>query len=195
MNRFPSIHERRRQAPLHFWAKADNARFTAHALWTLPDPGQEKRARQINYNGNPAIATEEAFYREASVALELIIKAVIAQRVEIGIAMRHVVKVRATHDLVSLWKDAQLPALSSGDAHRLMIAKQTLYWAGRYAAPLKDEDFEKEKSDMASLEDRLPFGTSNIFIITPRSFSWEDFDRIYQIAAESLSRMREEADL
>ena len=195
MDRFPSIHALRRRAPLHFWAKAGNARFTAHALWTMESSGQQECAKRINYGGSPAIAAREAFRREASIALELIIKAVIPQRVEIGIAMQYVVRVRATHDLVSLWKDAQLPALTSDDTHRLMIARQILYWAGRYATPLKDEDFEKEKCDMKPLENRVPFGTSNLFLIRPRLFSWEDFDRIYQIAAESCRQMREKAGL
>jgi hypothetical protein len=71
-----SIHEMRRRAPLHFSAKADNARFAAYVLWTMGPEARRRCAEQIGYDG----LLSEAFFREASLALELMIKAVIAQR-------------------------------------------------------------------------------------------------------------------
>jgi hypothetical protein len=95
----------------------------------------EVAARETQYNGNPQIALSESFRREASVALELIIKAVIAQRIECKISKPNVPSIRLTHDLVELWEDASLPRLPRADKHRLLIAKIILYWAGRYPAP------------------------------------------------------------
>jgi hypothetical protein len=167
-----SIHEMRRRAPLHYWSKAQNARFVAYALWVLDKDAQERRAEQIGYGGSTSTALGEAFFREASLSLELIIKAVIALRIEVQLAQPHVVRVRPVHDLVSLWSDAGLPRLPSDDLHRLMIAKSILNWSGRYAAPLKDEQADRDREAMVKAH-RL------------RSFRWDDFDRIYQVAATS----------
>jgi hypothetical protein len=52
------------------------------------------------------------------------------------------------------------------------IAKSILNWSGRYAAPLKDEQADRDREAMVKAH-RL------------RSFRWDDFDRIYQVAATS----------
>jgi hypothetical protein len=187
-----SIHEIRRRAPMHYWAKADNARFAAYSLWKMMQCEMREHAEAVGYNGNPSIALNESFLREASIALELIIKAVIAQRVERGTAEAHVTKVRTTHDLASLWKDALLPPLPSEDQHRLLIAKRILYWAGRYAAPKEDQDYDKEQAAMNPLEDRKEFG-GRLKIIKSRSFDWDYVDRIYQIAMASFLHIRQNA--
>jgi hypothetical protein len=181
-----SIHEMRRRAPLHFSAKADNARFAAYVLWTMDPEARRRCAEQIGYDG----LLSEAFFREASLALELMIKAVIAQRIELGMAMDHVTKVKASHDLVLLWADAELPVLSPDDLHRLMLARRNLFWSGRYAAPLRDEDFEKEREEMAPLENIPIDPTGRLKARKLRSFVWDDFDRIYQVAATSFRALR-----
>ena len=182
-----SVHEMRRRAPLHYWFKADNARFAAYALWTF-DKGLQKRcAEQIGYSGGTTIAMNEAFFREAALSLELAIKAVIAQRIELGLSKRDVIRVRPTHDLVSLWSDAELPRLPPDDLHRLMIAREGLYWSARYAAPVKDEDYTRRQKEMAPLEERV--GSGRLKVIKVRSFAWDDFDRIYKIAAGSFAEL------
>jgi exopolysaccharide production protein ExoZ len=69
------------------------------------------------------------------------VKAVRAERIELGMA--HIPRVKTTNDLVLLWSEAELSHLPPDDLHRLMIARRTLYWLGRYAAPRKDEDYDK----------------------------------------------------
>src|SRR5882672_7133531 len=101
-----SIGERRRRAPFHFWAKAANARFAANVIHHATDGDQSLLAESIGYTGSQSIALHEAFLREASIALELIIKAAIAQRIEIGISREGLTSVPFSHDLVSLWSDA-----------------------------------------------------------------------------------------
>lgn len=153
-------------------------------LWSSSRANQERLAAEIDYGGDPNIALNEGFLREASIALELIIKAVIAARIERGTAKPGVVKVRLNHDLVSLWEDAELPVLQRGDLHRLMIAKRILYWAGRYAAPKKDADYAREEADMQPLLDTKQLGA--LLLYQPRSLSWDDFNRIYEVASASL---------
>jgi hypothetical protein len=182
-----SIHEMRRRAPLHYWFRAQNARFAAYAIQAMDQDAQKRCAEQLGYSG----ALDEAFFREASLALELAIKAVIAQRIEVRLAQLHVVKVRPTHDLVSLRSDAQLPHLPPDDLHRLMIAKRILHWAGRYAASRLDEQADREREEMAPLQDTRPFGSRGLTIIKTRSFDWDDFDRIYQVAATSFVELRD----
>jgi hypothetical protein len=97
-----SIHELRRRAPLHFMAKADNARFVAYVLnQGLSAECTSRIKAAANYGGTPQVAMFEAFRREAAIALELIVKAVIAQNIESGVAPAHIVSVRPTHDVPS----------------------------------------------------------------------------------------------
>ncbi len=67
-----------------------------------------------------------------------------------------------------------------------MIAKQVLYWAGRYAAPLKDADYEREQVAAQRFSETKKLG--NLLLRQGKSFSWYDFDRIYKIASASLSK-------
>jgi hypothetical protein len=173
-----SIHEMRRRAPLHYWGKASNARFAAYAIRAMDQKALKRCAEQIGYGGTPQAATSEAFFREASLTLELIIKAVIAQRIEAGLAMRHVVRVRQIHDLVSLWSDAELPHLPPEDQHRLMLARRILLRSGRYAAPKKDDQAEREQREMTPLEEKSPT-ESRLRGAKLRSLGWEDFDWLY----------------
>jgi hypothetical protein len=69
-----------------------------------------------------------------------------------------------------------------------MIAKRILNWAGRYAAPLKDEYYAREQQAINAISERMPGSQGKI--IMPRSFSWEDFNRIYKIGAESFWEIR-----
>lgn len=186
-----SIHEMRRRAPMHYWAKADNARFAAYVLWSVSSEAQANAAETPGYGGITEIALHESFRREAVIALELIVKAVIAQRIELGIAMEHVRRVRLTHNLPSLWADAELPTLPDDDQHRLLIAKSILIWSGRYAAPKEDQVYEQEKLDEQGLED-IVSDNGQFKIIRPRSFSWKDMDRIYQVASNTLWSLRKE---
>ncbi len=64
----------------------------------------------------------------------------------------------------------------------------TLKVAGR---TLRDEDYETERKEMEPLEDKRPFG--KVKITRMRSLGWDDFDRIYRIAAESVFALREKA--
>lgn len=177
-----SVHERRRRAPLHYWAKADNARFSAYVLWRARSEAQTNAKQVIGYGGSPEIALHETFLREAAIALELIIKAVIAQRIELGCAKAQVGTVRTIHDLPSLWADAELPTLPADDRHRLSIAKSILIWSGRYVAPKKDIQYEQERKDHEEVVGYI----GSLKITRPRSFSWEDVDRIFQLASSDL---------
>lgn len=187
-----SAHERRRRAPLHYVAKADNARFAAYLLWEANKKNGRLKAaaNRAAYGGNPRISLTEAFRREAAVAIELMIKAVIAQRIEIGKAKPHVVRVRPTHDLVSLWADAELPTLAAEDQYSLLIARRVLYWSGRYAAPKKDEDFDKEEEALDKIVvPRREGMTGKAWLLF---IDWETVDRIYGIASKSFWETRAE---
>jgi hypothetical protein len=91
-----SVHEKRRRAPLHFWAKAENARLVAYVLWLKDDPSERlsEAASNCGYRGTPSIAAHEGFLRESALALELIVKAVIAQKIEFGCAPPGVLQCR-----------------------------------------------------------------------------------------------------
>jgi hypothetical protein len=184
-----SIHELRRRAPLHYEAKADNARFVACLLGNINlTEGYLGAAAAAKYGGTPAIAIGEAFWREAALALELIVKAVVAQKIEFGLAPENVLHVRPTHDLRALWREASLPSLSNEDQRRLLLAKRILVWAGKYAAPKNDESYEKEELEDERLQP--PRSTGGLRFLRPLAFDWENFDRLYQIAAREFWNLR-----
>jgi hypothetical protein len=178
-----SIHEIGRRAPLGFWAKADNARFVAYLLWqAVPPESLSEAISRSNYHGTPSIALHEGFRRESALAFELIVKAVIAQKIELRIAPSNVRRVSAVHNLPRLWAEAGLPTLSNEDLRRLLIVKSLLSWSGRYAAPKTDDQFYQEKTDYEALGPPEP--------LYSKMWDWENFDRLYQIANGELFEMR-----
>jgi hypothetical protein len=162
-----SIYERRRREPIYFQMCAGNALQAARLL-----------------EG----AVLEAFWREASLALELIAKAVIAQRLEIGEDLGGMTRVPVSHNVPRLWTDASLPSLSREDYGRLVKARVFLMWAGRYPAPNRDEDGERDDAELwEHAYDRLP---DNSLFRRPHSFSWGDVDRIYSVANNCFFEIR-----
>ncbi len=185
-----STGEMRRRSPLHHWSRADNARFAAYILAHATSEALEGHKSAIGYGGSPNIAMHEAFVREASLALELIVKAVIAIRIEGRSGPATLVRVRTTHDVLSLWEsDAGLPVQPEEDRTTLALAASFLRWAGRYAAPKDDAVYEEERrrSDMIA----PPPPTGNLRIVRGRSISWDQFDRLYVVAAGSFWRLYE----
>jgi hypothetical protein len=183
-----SIHERRRRAPLHFLAKADNARFIAYLLaeeLSFDCVSDAKAA--VNYGGDPRMAMFEAFRREAAIALELIIKAVIAQRIESRITPPHIVRVEPTYDVPKLWQEAKLPKVSNEDRRRLVKIKEILLWSGRYAAPRNDKQGALLDAEDEALR---PRARGQLFIREPLLLDWGNFDRLYQIANSKSWEMR-----
>jgi len=188
-----SIHEMRRRAPLHYLAKAENARYVAFVLdQRLSEDALSRAAEALPYGGTPGIAVGEGFYREAALALELIVKAVIAQKLELGVAPKYVEKVRPSHDVPRLWADAGLPKIQNKDRRILHLVKRILYWSGRYAAPKDDDQYEKEREEERALKPAAAPGV--LAFERPLVLDWETFDRIYGIAAEEFWRLRSHTD-
>jgi hypothetical protein len=122
---------------------------------------------------------------ESAVALELIVKAVIARKMTAEGADPSKVGVPATHDLPALWKEAALPVLEREDHLRLLLFKSALVWSGRYATPRSAKAWAEERKAQQPFESRPPEG-SKLRGIKPTSIGWEDFDRLYKVAAEEL---------
>jgi hypothetical protein len=173
-----TFNEMRRKAPLHYLNRARNARFSA---WVIKDAQSRSLAEAIDatsYDGSPSIALHESFLREACVSLELILKAVIARKIE-----KQVVRIDAvppTHDLTSLWEKAQLPGLNNEDQLTLVIGRKILYWAGRYPAPKDDKHVEENNRRESELREYECFESFKLY--EPRAISWEQFERLFQIA-------------
>ena len=183
-----SIDEMRRKSPLHFEAKADNARYAAYAMHSLDKEVAVRFANDIDYGGTPSIALNESFLREAAIALELIVKAVIAQRIESRTSIATVTKVRATHDLLALWDDAGLQKLQENDLRVLLHAKQVLYWSGRYAATKTDNASIKEDDTEDRVVSRRTGG--NLAVLASATLHWDSFNRIYLMAATEFWKVR-----
>ena len=94
-----------------------------------------------------------------------------------------IVGVPATHDLPVLWKEAALPILEREDHLRLLLFKSVLVWAGRYTTPRSEKAWGEELKAKEPFLNRRP---GNSRIIKRTSIGWEEFDRLYKIAAEEL---------
>jgi hypothetical protein len=164
-----SVYEERRRAPLHFEGRAEGALGAASVLW----------------NAN----SHAGFLREASLALELIIKAVIAQRLELGESLGSITRVPISHNVSQLWSHAKLPKPSEADYGRLVRARVVLMWAGRYPAPNKDADGDRDDAELWEHDYERPPNPTSLFR-TPRSFNLEDVRRIYSIANDCFWDLR-----
>jgi hypothetical protein len=179
MEELITIREMRRRAPLHFIAKAENARFAAYLLSHIPVATISSAKAGSKYGGDTNIACGEAFRREAALALELILKALVAQKIEIHTAPQDVTQVPVTHDLERLWKDAALPPPSDENLRILLFARGILQWAGRYPAPT-----EKGEQSADCTQQRIDEVTRRISQtsgpwIPLWGMPWDDFDSIY----------------
>ncbi len=144
--------------------------------------------QELPFGGTPGIAVHEAFLREVSTALELIIKAVIAMRIEAQLAPANVTRVRTSHDVLSLWEsDAGLPVQPPEDRMTLALAYSILRWAGRYAAPTNDGIYEEERQ-LEEVIAPFPKGAT-LKVRRGRSISWDQFDRLYSIASREFWRL------
>jgi 4-hydroxy-3-methylbut-2-en-1-yl diphosphate synthase IspG/GcpE len=170
----------------HWDTSAEKARLTAFLLWQYI--GVSKLAEltgELEYSsGDADLAMREGFRRESAVALELIVKAVIAKQLELERAPPSD-RVPATHDILALWVQAELPALSREDRYRLLLFKSVLMWSGRYATPRTAKVWADENAAFDALNDPPPKSGEFVFR-TPITFSWEDFDRLYQMAKARL---------
>jgi hypothetical protein len=186
-----STFEWRRIAPFHWVARAENARLSAAAMWHLQDGGDFAQTipTNVGYRGTPSIAYAEAFFREAAIALELMIKGVIAQQMEMRRADPATEGVPATHDLPALWAQAGLPKLGREDRYRLLSFKRVLMWSGRYATPRTAEAWDREIEAFAALQPPRPEGT-RLLGIRPISCGWPEFDRLFQLAWKRFWELR-----
>jgi len=171
----------------HWSSSAQKARFAAFALWRLHDKSRlDEAIRECDYpSGDASLAVTEAFDRESAVAMELIIKAVIANRLIAARANPVQAGVPATHDIPTLWVEAGLPALGREDQYRLLLFKSKLTWSGRYPTPRTVKAWEDESREFDKLEDP-PAEPGKIAFRKPITTGWREFDRLYQIAARQV---------
>ena len=187
MNGSADIYETARGAPTGFWSRADGARYVAYCIWMLrqgrpidPEPigGELEGAKAALFWG---------WLRESSLALELIIKAVIAQT---ECLKETPSSVPSTHNVPQLWKMAGLPKTSWQEEYQLATAHQVLNWAGRYSAPRKGaaDLFE----DRESIRPRVNLGRGQVTATV--KMDWESFDAVYQVAQRKFFAQRDEAE-
>jgi len=171
----------------HWKTGAAKARFAAYVLWHMYQTSRyEELARECGHqSGDAGLALLEAFSRESAVALELVVKAVIANNLRASVADSTTKSVPATHDLPKLWKEAGLPDLSREDLYRLQLVKSVLMWSGRYSTPRTVKAWERENRAFDALEES-PGDNSRFVARTPITLGWEEFDRLYQIACKGL---------
>jgi hypothetical protein len=161
----------------HWDTRAERARLSAFLLWQACDPDRLAALQnEAHYSsGDAGVAMLEGFRRESAVALELIIKAVIAEQFRLRHASESE-RVPTTHDIPKLWLEAGLPELEREDKNRLLLFKSVLSWSGRYATP---------RSAKAWAEENRTFAEGDCLRILIWC-GWEEFDRLFQTARARL---------
>lgn len=171
----------------HWDSSAAKARLSAFVLWKMAGAAAHAEfAAECGHDGGDSqLALGEGFRRESAIALELIVKAVIAKKMQRRGADPAKEGVPATHDLPQLWRMAGLPELGPEDKYRLHRVKQTLMWSGRYATPRTVKAWEGENREFEALE---PVGEAigRFRARTPVLFDWSDFERLYQLGYAEL---------
>ena len=177
----------------HWSTPAKKAHFAAFVLWHgMEESRLSEMVRESAYTGGDAgLALSQAFQRESAIALELVVKAVIARKLEARGADPATECVPATHDLPKLWTDAGLPELPREDKYRLLLVKQVLLWSGRYGTPRTAEAWKNENKAFDALEDPPPEPVNSnqpreFIFRKPITIGWSDFDRLFQIALSEL---------
>lgn len=168
-----SIWDMRRKAPFHFLAKANNARMSAYVLSHIDDNLANELASAARYGDDHSFALHEAFRREASISMELILKAILCVKTKSAPP--------AKHDVYEFWSKADLPKLSEDDSFRLAEMTEILYWSGRYAAPNSDKAMNKPNERFEKHRKNKHIG--KVKIIENPWLGWKEFDALYKIAA------------
>lgn len=181
-----STFEWRKEAPFHYLAKADNARACAFRLSHHKNDNTDY-PKACGYHGTPEIGFYEGYLREAAIALELIIKAVInISNENLRRQGKETTGMPKHHRLPELWLNANLPRLSELDTLRLRTFQEILEWSGRYPTPRNEEIWHRDS------EETMPppiDPTSRFKIRKPISLGWDEFERLYGIAATKFSEI------
>jgi hypothetical protein len=176
----------RKEAPLHFWAKADNARACTYRLYHHAHESIDYK-KVCGYNGDPSIGFHEGYLREAAVSLELIIKAVISTLNEKSKRNGKVTYgIPKNHALPELWRIAKLPKLNKHNQLRLRNFQAILEWLGRYPTPKDEKQWIKDIKECTP----VPTRKNGLNIIQPLSLGWTEFDRLYCIAISRFNELQ-----
>lgn len=130
--RSPSLTEERSH-PNHWYNKAADLRAAAGAIWHAMETDVEGKVAQslgLPRGYSMGIACWHVYHMLCGLALEVIMKAIMAQR---GL------KVPATHNLSNLAGMLKIK-LSSHERNLLKFYSSTLIWAGRYPTPKECSD-------------------------------------------------------
>jgi hypothetical protein len=173
----------------HWDIYARKARLSAFALWQMLDETElNKLVDKCGYEnrGDADHAIMLAFRRESCIALELVIKAVIAQNLRNSGAnpAEKQGQIPMSHDLPKLWQTAGLLKLPVEDQQRLLLGKSVLMWSGRYATPTSEKNWTTENKEMDKLRKQTSGGK---LFSKPTTISWSDFDRLFKIAETALT--------
>lgn len=133
--------------------------------------------------------------REAALAIELILKAAVARRLETDRTGAAGQEVPSTHNLVTLWGRTGLPPFSrlpDRIKKTLLEAQFILIGAGRYAAPNKGkEDYDNEILDRIKAVTPVVRKLGDFEIRQASWFGWNEIDEVYQMVAKEIESMRD----
>lgn len=166
--------EQKRVAPMWYYHLAENARYCGWVLWFLKKNDNSVWHACIETDAHQKTALEDGFIREISIALELILKAIIFQNYEINKEKSPVIN---HHNVIDLWDNAKLPALDNDSNATLYLIRYNLAWASRYPSPTRDDNAFEDFEDFFP---KMELGRFQV--ILPFELTWERFDHIYQIA-------------
>ena len=186
---FDTVFERRKEAPFHYLARADNAFFSARLIRTASTSDLTELCHEIGYRGNTGIALHESYSREIGVAIELVIKAVICRRIERNKASGN--GLPKTHKLIDLWQSANLPHLDAVQFFNLYLLSVVISWSGRYPVPTDEIKYDTQLDELRRLGDAAypPKHLGSIPIRKAHGLDDEVLDNLYALARNAFLKM------
>ncbi|MGY0115385.1 hypothetical protein ACWYXD_10805 [Enterobacter roggenkampii] len=168
--------------PNHWFNRASDIRASAHVLWLVME--SKKIQQDLGYGGgfSLGVACHPVYIMLCGLALELIMKAVIAQKN---------IKVKKTHDLNLLAKDLGMP-LDAKQKVLFRYYKDYIEWSGRYPVPLsgKDEDLKAfwALSNAVTMTPSTKFKGSELkFFESNGATDWINFNKLWTTVREQFT--------
>ncbi|WP_238232899.1 hypothetical protein [Methylobacterium thuringiense] len=179
-------YEIRQSLSSYYEEYAYNALFAANILWKQ---NLEINAETINFNSksiNIVKSIDEAFRREGSFAIELIVKAAMAYRLKNDLSNPKISKISSSHDITVLWKDAELQSLDAENKRRLIIATQTLYWSGRYGEAARSSKTLNIRDNIYRYKDKR----SQNHYVQVESYNFSDVKNIFDFVVSQIQDIK-----
>ena len=171
---------RTKTTPMYWYNKATDLRGAAGLVWTGMEEAEPSAiSTKLGLGSGFAfrVACWPVYLMLCGLALELLLKTIIVAQGR---------KPNPHHKLADLWHEAGLSA-TRAQRGLLHILTESVYWAGRYPAPLEEADFDRFAGlQYEYLWDLAPTATGKLRVRRRNAnLTWTSFNKLWSVAHAS----------